>query len=122
MATMGFLRRDFEVFAIEDFSARLAKIDELVTPRLMRLEQRTGNREFSRNLHMELYPHIAQTRAARGDLRETWAAFGPSRSRLQARRHLALCVSSVGIHARAVVKSDADNRAEIARSDQGEVG
>src|SRR5271167_3240425 len=37
MATLGFLRRDFEVFAIEDFSARLAKIDELVTPRLMRL-------------------------------------------------------------------------------------
>jgi uncharacterized protein YktB (UPF0637 family) len=43
MATLGFLRRDFEVFAIEDFSARLAKIDELVTPRLMRLAL-----EFSR--------------------------------------------------------------------------
>lgn len=35
MATLGFLRRDFEVFAIKDVDARLAKIDELVTPRLM---------------------------------------------------------------------------------------
>jgi uncharacterized protein YktB (UPF0637 family) len=34
MATLGFLRRDFEVFAIKDVDARLAKI-ELVTPRLM---------------------------------------------------------------------------------------
>ena len=37
MATLGFLRRDFEVFAIKDVDARLAKIDELVTPRLMAL-------------------------------------------------------------------------------------
>ena len=28
MPTMGFIRRDFDVFAIADFSARLAKIDE----------------------------------------------------------------------------------------------
>ena len=37
MATLGFLRRDFDVFAIDDFSVRLAKIDQLVTPRLMQL-------------------------------------------------------------------------------------
>ncbi len=36
MATLGFLRRDFEVFAIEGFNARMAKIDELVRPRLIR--------------------------------------------------------------------------------------
>jgi uncharacterized protein YktB (UPF0637 family) len=27
MGTLGFLRRDFEVFAIKDIDARLAKID-----------------------------------------------------------------------------------------------
>jgi uncharacterized protein YktB (UPF0637 family) len=35
MATLGFLRRDFEVSAIKDVDARLAKIDELVTPMLV---------------------------------------------------------------------------------------
>ena len=59
MATMGFIRRDFDVFAIEDFSARLAKIDELVTPRLMRLAPEF-NRDLSRDLHMDFYPHIAR--------------------------------------------------------------
>ena len=52
MATLGFLRRDFEVFAIKDVDARLAKIDELVTPRLMVLtsassiEQEEGEADF----------------------------------------------------------------------------
>ena len=46
---------------------------------------------------------------------ETWAAFGPSRAGYKRHGYLALCVSGVGIHARAVVKSDAENRPEIAR-------
>jgi hypothetical protein len=93
MPTMGFIRRDFDVFAIADFSARLAKIDELVTPRLMRLAPEF-NRELSRDLHMDFYPHIA------GYMR-----YG----------YLALCVSGAGIHARAIVKPEADKRPEMAR-------
>ena len=103
MATMGFIRRDFDVFAIEDFSARLAKIDELVTPRLMRLAPEF-NRELSRNFHMDFYPHIArQIRRAATSFDETWAAFGPSRAGYKRHPYLALCVSVAGIHARAVV-------------------
>lgn len=112
---MGFLRRDFEVFAIADFSARLAKIDELVTPRLMRLAPEF-NRELSHNLHMEFYPHIARhIRRAATSFDETWAAFGPSRAGYKRHAYLALCVSGAGIHARAVVAPDADKRREISR-------
>jgi uncharacterized protein YktB (UPF0637 family) len=112
MPTMGFIRRDFEVFAIEDFSARLAKIDELVTPRLMRLAPEF-NRDLSRDLQMDFHPHIAR-HMQRGAI-ETWAAFGPSRAGYKRHGYLALCVSVAGIHARAIVKPEADNRPEMAR-------
>jgi uncharacterized protein YktB (UPF0637 family) len=113
MPTMGFIRRDFDVFAIADFSARLAKIDELVTPRLIRLAPEF-NRELSRGFHMDFYPHIAR-HLRRAATPETWAAFGPSRAGYKRHAYLALCISGVGIHARAVVKPHADNRPEMAR-------
>jgi uncharacterized protein YktB (UPF0637 family) len=113
MPTMGFLRRDFEVFAIADFSARLAKIDELVTPRLIRLAPEF-NRELSRDLQMDFYPHIMRP-MRRAATPETWAAFGPSRAGYKRYGYLALCISGAGIHARAVVKPDADKRPEMAR-------
>jgi uncharacterized protein YktB (UPF0637 family) len=113
MPTMGFLRRDFDVFKIADFSARLAKIDELVTPRLIRLAPEF-NRELSRGFHMDFYPHIAR-HLRRAATPETWAAFGPSRAGYKRHAYLALCISGAGIHARAVVKPDADKRPEMAQ-------
>ena len=116
MATMGFLRRDFEVFAIEGFSARMAKLDEFVTPRLIRLGNDLAP-ELSRTLQMQFFPHIAKhmhRTASPPD--ETWAAFGPSRAGYKRHAYLALFVSGIGIHARAVVKPDAENRPEIARA------
>lgn len=116
MATLGFLRRDFEVFAIEDFSTRLAKIDELVTPRLMQLALEFRG-DLSRNLQLNFFPHIARhMRRTANPPGETWAAFGPSRAGYKRHGHLALCVSGVGIHARVIVKSDADKRPEMARA------
>src|SRR6266481_3358768 len=116
MATLGFIRRDFEVFSIDGFSARMAKLDEFINPRLIRL----GNDlalELSRTFQMQFFPHIAKhMRRTSNPPGETWAAFGPSRAGYKRYGYLALCVSHVGIHARAVVKSDADNRPEIARA------
>jgi uncharacterized protein YktB (UPF0637 family) len=116
MATLGFLRRDFEVFAIEGFSSRMAKLDEFITPRLIRLGNDLAP-ELSRTLHRQFFPHIAKhmrTTASPPD--ETWAAFGPSRAGYRRQAYLALHVSGVGIHARAVVKPEAENRPEIARA------
>jgi uncharacterized protein YktB (UPF0637 family) len=116
MATLGFLRRDFEVFAIEGFSARMAKIDEFVNPRLIKLGNELAP-ELSRTLRMEFFPHIAKhMRRTANPPAETWAAFGPSRAGYKRYPYLALFISEAGVHARAVVRSDADNRTEMAQA------
>src|SRR5579863_6087000 len=116
MATLGFIRRDFDVFAIEGFSARMAKLDELINPRLIRLANDLAP-ELSRRFHMQFFPHIARhMRRTANPPDETFVAFGPSRAGYKRYAYLALCVSGAGIHARAAVKSDADNRPEIARA------
>jgi hypothetical protein len=116
MAVLGFLRRDFDVFAIDDFSARLAKIDEFVTPRLTQLAL-DFNGQLSRNFKLDFFPHYARhmRRAANTPI-ETWTAFGPSPVGYKRYGYLALCVSAVGIHARAVVQSSADHRPEMVRA------
>ena len=116
MATLGFLRRDFEVFKIDDFSTRLAKIDELVTPRLTQLAL-DFKRELSRSLKLDFFPHfVRHVRRASNPPAETWVAFGPSPVGYKRYGYLALCISGVGIHARAVVKSTADRRPEMVRA------
>jgi uncharacterized protein YktB (UPF0637 family) len=116
MTTLGFLRRDFDLFAIADFSARMAKIDELITPRLVRLGDQLAP-ELSRELHLEFFPRVARhMRRTMHAPDETWVAFGPSRAGYKRHGYLALCVSCAGITARAVVKPDAEHRTEMARA------
>ena len=115
MATLGFSRGDFEVFAIEGFSARMAKIYERIRPRLVRLGIELAP-ELSRTLHIEFFPHVAKhMRRTVNPPDETWAAFGPSPRGYKRYSYLALCISGAGVHARAVVKSEADRRPEMAR-------
>jgi uncharacterized protein YktB (UPF0637 family) len=116
MATLGFLRRDFEVLAIDGFNARMEKIYEHIRPRLSRLGSELAP-ELSRNLRMEFLPHVATHMRLRAiPPNETWAAFGPSQTGYKRYAHLALCVSRAGIHARAVVKPEADKRPEMGQA------
>jgi hypothetical protein len=114
MATLGFTRDDFGVFRIEDFSARMNEIYARVRPRLLRLGAQLAP-ELGRKLHLEFFPHIAKhARRTANPPPETWAAFGPSPKGYKRYGYLALCVSRAGLHARAVVKSEADGRAQMA--------
>jgi uncharacterized protein YktB (UPF0637 family) len=115
MASLSFIRRDFEVFAIEGFSARMEKIYEHVRPRLVRLGAELAP-ELSRKLHADFFPHVAKhTRRIANPPGETWTAWGPSASGYMRYPHLALCISGLGIHARAIVKAEAEHRAEMGR-------
>lgn len=115
MARLGFSRDDFEVFSIAGFSPRMQKIYELIRPRLVRLGNELAP-ELSRKLHLEFFPHVAKhMRRTVNPPNETWAAWGPSAKGYKRYGYLALCISGAGIHARAVVKTEADNRAAMAQ-------
>jgi len=115
VATLGFTPTDFEVFKIEGFSARMEKIYEHVRPKLIRLGHELAP-ELARKLHLEFFPHVAKhARRTVNPPPETWAAFGPSPRGYKRYGYLALCISRAGLHARAVVKSEADRRTDMAR-------
>jgi uncharacterized protein YktB (UPF0637 family) len=115
VATLGFTPADFEVFKVEGFNERMQQIYAHVRPKLLRLGDELAP-VLARKLHMEFFPHVARhARRTVNPPPETWAAFGPSSKGYKRYAYLALCVSGVGVHARAVVKSEADRRLEMAR-------
>jgi uncharacterized protein YktB (UPF0637 family) len=115
MATLGFTPVDFEVFRVEGFDERMQQIYAYVRPKLIRLGDELAP-EIARRLHMEFFPHVAKhARRTVNPPPETWAAFGPSSKGYTRFGYLALCISGAGIHARAVVKSEADQRPEMGR-------
>jgi uncharacterized protein YktB (UPF0637 family) len=115
VATLGFKPQDFAVFSVEGFSERMGQIYQHVRPKLVKLGDELAP-ELSRKLHLEFFPHVAKhARRTVNPPPETWAAFGPSPKGYKRYGYLALCISGAGLHARAVVKSEADRRPEIAR-------
>jgi uncharacterized protein YktB (UPF0637 family) len=115
VATLGFRQADFEVFEVEGFSARMEKLYAHVRPKLIRLGDELAP-ELARKLHLELFPNVARhVRRTVNPPPETWVAFGPSPRGYKRYGYLALCISRAGLHARAVVKSEADSRPAMAR-------
>jgi uncharacterized protein YktB (UPF0637 family) len=115
VATLGFTPGDFEVFSVDGFNERMQQIYARVRPKLIRLGDDLSPVIASR-LHMEFFPHVAKhARRTVNPPPETWAAFGPSPKGYKRFGYLALCISGAGVHARAVVKSEADMRPEMGR-------
>src|SRR5271170_572462 len=86
-----------------------------VRPRLVRLGNDLAP-ELARKLHLEFFPHVARhARRTVNPPPETWAAFGPSPKGYKRYGYLALCISGAGLHARMVVKAEAERRSEMAR-------
>ena len=114
MATLGFTPVDFEVFKVADFSERMQQLYAFVRPKLLRLGDELAP-ELGRKLDLEVFPHVAKhARRTINPPPETWAAFGPSPRGYKRYGYLALCISGVGLHARVVVKAEADNRPAMA--------
>ncbi len=110
MARLGFSLVDFEVFKVPGFSERMQQLYAIVRPKLLRLGDELAP-ELTRKLGTEFFPHVAKhQRRTVNPPPETWAAFGPSPRGYKRYGYLALCISSVGLHARCVVKAEADHR------------
>jgi uncharacterized protein YktB (UPF0637 family) len=115
VATLGFNAEDFKVFEVEGFNERMERIYARVRPRLVRLGDELAP-ELARRLHIEFFPHVAKhARRTVNPPPETWAAFGPSPRGYKRFGYFALCISGAGLHARMVVKSEADQRPEMAK-------
>ncbi len=113
MATLGFNRADFQVFEVEGFNERMAELYAKVRPKLLRLGDDLAP-ELARKLKLEFFPHVAKhARRTVNPPPETWCAFGPSPKGYKRYPYLGLCISRFGLHARVVVKSEADRRAEM---------
>jgi uncharacterized protein YktB (UPF0637 family) len=122
MARLGFTNDDFRVFAIQGFSARMNEIYARIRPRLVRLGDQLAP-ELGRRMDMEFFPHVAKhMRRSVNPPPETWTAFGPSPRGYKRYGYLALCISSAGLHARAVVKSEADGRLAMANEIEAHAG
>jgi uncharacterized protein YktB (UPF0637 family) len=122
VATLGFSAEDFKVFEVEGFNERMERIYARVRPRLVRLGDELAP-ELARRLHLEFFPHVAKhMRRTVNPPPETWAAFGPSPRGYKRYGYLALCISGAGLHARVVVKSEADRRPEMAKLLRTRVG
>jgi uncharacterized protein YktB (UPF0637 family) len=114
MATLGFYRADFQVFEVEGFSQRMAQLYATVRPKLLRLGDELVP-EMARKLDLEFFPHVARhARRTVNPPPETWCAFGPSARGYKRYPYLGLCISRFGLHARVVVKSEADSRPQMA--------
>jgi uncharacterized protein YktB (UPF0637 family) len=115
MAGLGFTPTDFALFKVAGFSARMQEIYTRVRPRLVKLGNELAP-DLARKFHLEFFPHVARhARRTVNPPPETWAAFGPSPKGYKRYGYLALCISGAGLHARMVVKPEADGRAEMAR-------
>ncbi len=116
MTGLGFRTTDLEVFKVEGFNERMQQIYAHVRPKLVKLGDELAP-DLARKLHMEFFLHVAKhARRTVNPPRETWATFGPSPKGYKRYGYLALCVSSIGLHARVVVKPEADRRPEIGRA------
>jgi uncharacterized protein YktB (UPF0637 family) len=114
VAKLGFTPVDFSVFKVEGFSERMQQIYEHVRPKLLRLGDELAP-ELAGRLHLEFFPHVAKhARRTVNPPPETWAAFGPSPKGYKRYGYLALCISGAGLHARVVVKAEADHRPAMA--------
>ena len=111
MAGLGFTRDRFRRLQgrrlqrahAGDICARAAQAGEA---------RRRVRAELARKLHLEFFPHVARhARRTVNPPPETWAAFGPSPKGYKRYGYLAFCISGAGLHARMVVKSEADRRA-----------
>jgi uncharacterized protein YktB (UPF0637 family) len=115
MERLGLTRSDFEVFTIGGFAERMARIQEQVRPKLLKIGQQIAP-EMARRFDLEFFPHVAKhARRTVNPPPETWCAFGPSPKGYKRYGYLALCVSAAGVHARVVVKNEADRRPQIAQ-------
>jgi uncharacterized protein YktB (UPF0637 family) len=102
-----FSAEDLAVFAITDFSGRMAAIREQIHPKLGQLGERM-QQPLSARVGEPLHPHVAKhARRTKNPPEDTWVAFGPNNRGYKAYPYLGVAVSRFGVHVQLVAKPEA---------------
>jgi uncharacterized protein YktB (UPF0637 family) len=115
MASISFIRDDFEAFGIPTFPERMQAIKERVRPKLTALGEQLQP-PLTDIAQGDVFPHVAKhVRRTVNPPPETWVAFGPSARGYKKYGYFGLVVSRGGLHSRIVVKDEAENRPHMAK-------
>jgi uncharacterized protein YktB (UPF0637 family) len=110
----GFTQKEFAIFELQGYQARMPVLRAEITPRLKefgpalapRLEEATG---------LELHPHVAMhMRRTVNPPEETWAAFCRNTRSYKPYVHFRVSINGEGIHVKCFVEDDADDKATFA--------
>ena len=89
----GFTAKDFQVFAIPDFSGRMAAIRGHIQPKLFALAEEIGPK-LKPIVGSEAFPHVAKhMRRTVNPPDDTWVAFGPEKRGYKKAQHFKLAIS-----------------------------
>jgi uncharacterized protein YktB (UPF0637 family) len=114
MAFNGFTEREFEIFQIPGFEARMPAIRAEVTPKLKALGEHLtpALREAS---GVEFHPHVAQhLRRTVNPPVETWVAFSPSTRAYKPFTHFRVAINGEGLKIVCHVEEDSEEKAAFA--------
>ena len=93
MGFTGFTAKDFQVFAIPDFSGRMAAIRQKIQPKLFTLAEEMGP-ELRRIVGSETFTHVAKhMRRTVHPPADTWVAFGPDKRGYKKAQHFKVAIS-----------------------------
>jgi len=122
MSFEGFHTKHFEVFAIPDFSGRMAAIRSLIQPALSALAEEVAP-ELAASVGAEVFPHVARhMRRTVNPPEDTWVAFGPEKRGYKKRQHFKVAISRQCVRLLFEIGPDCAEKAAWARLWARDVG
>jgi uncharacterized protein YktB (UPF0637 family) len=110
----NFSERDFEIFTIPDFAARMGAIRSELRPRLLALGEELAP-QIAELVPGPILPHTAaHMRRRTNPPTATWAAFGRSARGYKRYVHFRFAVHEGGLRVTVHVEDDADDKAPLA--------
>src|SRR2546422_64100 len=116
MQFSGFEQKEFDLFAIPGFAARMGEIRARLRPKLIALGEALRE-DVAAIVGEEVFPHAAaHMRRTVNPPVETWVAFGRSAKGYKRYVHFRAAVSEAGVRITVFVEDDADDKPVLAEA------
>jgi uncharacterized protein YktB (UPF0637 family) len=112
----GFTDREFEIFALPSFEARMPALKAEITPRLKALGDQLAP-ALQERLASEIHPHVAQhLRRSVNPPVETWVAFSRSPRAYKPFVHFRVAINGEGVKVVCYLEEDAEDKPVFAEA------